>query len=191
MVLKFTGKANLKSVKGGKITIANHVHVMDCTMIGLANFPHKTYFLSLMSNFNIPVINGIIRILNAIPIPNDLENKERFFLSINELLKNGKTLQIYPEASLWPYYDELREFKNGAFKFAVENNVPIIPMVFKFVKPTGFLKIFKKKPCIHLYILKPLYPDNKLSKEDAFIKLKNNTYNIMADEFKKNSTINT
>lgn len=181
---KIYGKKNLNGIKGGKITISNHVHPMDCTMIGLANFPHKTYFLSLMSNFNIPVINGIIRLLNAIPIPEDLENKKNFFASINNLLKSGKTLQIYPEGSLWPYYTELREFKSGAFNFAVENNVPIIPMVFKFVKPRGLFKYLKRKPCIHLYILKPVYPDLTLPHEESYLKLKEEIHFIMKEELK-------
>ena len=35
------------------------------------------------------------------------------------------------------YYQKLRKFKNGAFSFAVRNNVPVIPYVFKFEKVTG------------------------------------------------------
>ncbi len=180
--LKIYGRRNLTSINGGKITISNHVHVMDCTIAGVVNFPHKTYFLSLKSNFNIPVVNVIIRLLNAIPIPDDLDNKKRFYQAINQLLRDGKTLHVYPEGSLWPYYTKLRSFKSGAFRFAVENNVPIVPMVYKFVEPTGILKFIKKKPCLELHILPAMYPNNNLPKEDAIMELKNNVHLAMESE---------
>lgn len=184
--LKVYGRKNLRQINGGKITVSNHVHVMDCTMVGLANFPSKTYFLSLKSNFNIPVVNIIIRLLNAIPIPDDLENKKNFRDAINNLLKEGKILHIYPEASLWPYYKGLRNFKNGAFRFAVENDVPIVPMVYKFREPTGFFKYLKRKPSISLYILEPVYPDKSLSTELAVDKLKEITHNLMEETLDSN-----
>lgn len=180
--LKIYGRKNLTSVHGGKVTISNHVHVMDCTIAGVVNFPHKTYFLSLKSNFNIPVVNVIIRLLNAIPIPDDLDNKKRFYQAINQLLKEGKTLHVYPEGSLWPYCTKLRNFKSGAFRFAVENNVPIIPMVYKFVEPNGIFKFIKNKPCIELYILPAMYPNNQLPKEESIAELKKNVHLAMKSE---------
>lgn len=182
---KVYGRKNLTKVKGGKITVSNHVHVMDCTMTGTVIFPHKTYFLSLKSNFNIPVVNIIIRLLNAIPIPDDLENKKRFYSSIDKLLQEGKTLHIYPEGALWPYYTGLRNFKNGAFKFAVDNNVPIVPMVYTFTEPTGIRKLVRKKPFVNLHILEPIYPDFNISKDIAIHKLKEDVFQAMQAELDK------
>ncbi len=182
---KVYGRQNILKVKTGKITISNHAHIMDCTMIGLINYPYKTYFLSLKSNFKIPVVNIIIRLLNAIPIPDDFKNKRRFFNEVNDLLKSGKTLHIYPEASLWPYYTHLREFKEGAFRFAFDSNVPIIPMVYKFEKPNGIWKFIKKKPLVRLHILEPIYPDLSLSKDEAVSKLKKQAHDVMEQELAK------
>ena len=83
-----------------------------------------------------------------------------FYNEINKLLRNGKIVQMYPEGSLWPYYDKIRNFKYGAFKMAVEANVPIQPIVFKYVN-----KWYKRKPAIVCEVLKPIYPNNKLKKE--------------------------
>ena len=47
---------NIQKVEEGKVTISNHIHPMDCTMNALVNFPCRTYFTSLASNFKIPVI---------------------------------------------------------------------------------------------------------------------------------------
>lgn len=179
---KIYGRENLTKIKTGKITVSNHVHPMDCTMNAIANTPKSLYFVSIKSNFEIPVIRHIIRLLHAFPIPDGVCNKEKFFLSINKLLKENKTVHFYPEASLWPYYKKIRKFKNGAFKLAVENNVPIVPMVYKFVKPYGIRKYIKKKPFIELHVLSAIYPDQNLNKKQATEKLKNDVYLKMKQE---------
>lgn len=180
---KIEGKENLEKVDGvGKVTVSNHVHPMDCTMVALGNMPSKTYYTSLESNFKIPVVRKIIKLLNAIPIPKDIKYTRNFMNSIDNLLKNGKTIHFYPEGSLWPYYTKIRHFKNGAFDFAVRNNVPVVPMVFKFKKSKAISNILKSKPTITLEILEPIYPDKMLEKKEAILDLKDKTYKAMCDE---------
>lgn len=179
---KIYGRENLSNIKTGKITVSNHVHPMDCTMNALANAPKNLYFTSIKSNFEIPVIRHIIRLLHAMPIPEKISEKAKFFNTIRELLKNKKSVHFYPEASLWPYYKKLRKFKNGAFKIAVENNVPVVPMVYKFVKPYGIRKLIKKRPFIELHILEAVYPDLNLNKKEAVEKLKETVHCNMERE---------
>ena len=153
------GIENLRKVSGGKVTISNHIHPMDCTMNGIINFPERTYFPTLATNFQIPIIRHLIRILYAIPIPKKQRQKEEFFEQINKALLDGKTVHMYPEASLWPYCQKIRNFKNGAFDMAVRNQVPVVPCVFTFREPTGIRKLFKRKKDVTLKILKPVYSD--------------------------------
>lgn len=171
-----SGKENLKTISSGKITISNHIHAMDCTMAAIANFPDKTFFPTLTSNFGIPMVRHIIRLLHAIPIPEHLDAKIAFTRTIDSLLEKNETIHFYPEGSLWPYHSSIRHFKTGAFRFAVENNVPIVPMVFQLKSPTGYLKYIKKNPCIHLCILPPIYPDPNLSRKEAILVLQDQAY---------------
>lgn len=160
------GIEKLRKISGGKITISNHIHPMDCTMNGIINFPERTYFPTLATNFKIPFIRHLIRILYAIPIPKKLKQKEEFFNQINEALLSGKTVHMYPEAALWPYYEKIRPFKKGAFKMAVTANCPIVPILYKFEEPTGIFALYKKKKCIHAQILEPVYPNQDLELND-------------------------
>ncbi len=180
------GKQNLDNINTGRVTVSNHIHPMDCTMVGLGNFPSKTFFTSLETNFKIPVVRKIIKLLNAIPIPKDIKYTKKFMDSIDTLLNNKKTVHFYPEGSLWPYHNKIRHFKNGAFDFAVRNNVPIVPMVFKYVKPTNISNLIKSKPLIKLVILEPVYPNKLLSKKDCVMDLKTRVYNNMVSEFNGN-----
>ena len=86
---------------------------------------------------------------------------------------------------MWPYYQKLRKFKNGAFSFAVRNNVPVIPYVFKFEKVTGIRKYIKKKPFIRLYILEPEFPNTNLNYKEAVNELKNRVHSKMEEAINK------
>ena len=163
---RIEGKENLKKVTNGKITVSNHIHPMDCTMNGLVNFPERTYYPTLSSNFQIPFIRHLIRILYAIPIPKEQTQKERFFEQLELAINQGKTVHMYPEGALWPYYEGIREFKKGAFKMAVDTNCPIIPIIYKFEEPKGIFKLYKNKKCIYAKILEPVFPNQDLNKYD-------------------------
>ena len=160
------GVDNLRKVSGGKVTISNHVHPMDCTMNGLINFPERTYFPTLATNFKIPFIRHLIRVLYAIPIPKKTAQIEKFFEQIKKALAEGKTIHMYPEAALWPYYEKIRPFKKGAFKMAAEAGCPIVPILYTFEEPDGIFALYKKKKCIHAKVLEPVYPNLNLSKNE-------------------------
>ena len=134
---------------------------MDCSFVGLSLYPRRIYFPTLANNFKIPVVRHIIRILYAIPIPKKDKQKKKFYNDIKYVLNKGKIVHMYPEGSLWPYYDKIRDFKYGAFKIAVESNVPIQPLRFRYEK-----KWYKRKPAIICEVLKPIYPNDKLNKEE-------------------------
>ena len=167
------GVDNLRKVSGGKVTISNHIHPMDCTMNGLINFPERTYFPTLATNFKIPFIRHLIRILYAIPIPKKVTQKEKFFEEIKKALLDGKTVHMYPEAALWPYYEKLRPFKKGAFKMAVDAKCPIVPILYEFKEPDGIFALYKRKKCIHARVLEPVYPNLDLNDNDMIEDLQN------------------
>lgn len=179
---KIEGKENIENITTGKVTVSNHVHPLDCTMVGLANAPKKTFYTSLETNFKIPIIRRIIKLLNTVPIPQNIKYTKAFMDSIDELLKNNKTVHFYPEGSLWPRYDKIRHFKNGAFDFAVRNNVPIVPMVIKFNKPKKINNFIKTRSTITLVIQKPIYPNRLLRKKEAITDLKERVYQSMCNE---------
>lgn len=178
---KVTGKENL--VKGkSSVTISNHIHYIDCALIGLINFPTRTYFPTIEENFKIPFIRHLIKILHAIPIPKSKIGKEKFYSDIiKELESKEVVLHMYPEGSLWPYYEKVRDFKYGAFKIATLTNVPIIPIKFVFEKPTGVYKLYKRKKCIHAYILPAIYPNTDLEIKEQIEVLKEKTERIMKE----------
>lgn len=186
---KIKGKKNLRGVKGA-IIVANHIHPSDAFMIATAFYPRRVFMTMLQTNLGLPG-GKIARTLGGIPIPDRRNLLERFMQEMKYTLETKKQLVgIYPEAALIPYSNEIREFKKGAFRFALLADVPIVPMVWTYHKPRGIYKLFKKKPCLHLNVLKP-YTVTKLEKKHETIdKALNDVHDIMESFFKENTEIN-
>lgn len=170
--LKIIGKRNLRYIKGGAVTVTNHVHVLDSPMVACTLFPRKPLFASLQSNFEIPVVRRLVRILGGVPIPESPKALGAFMEAMRAQLKKGRIVHFYPEASLWPWHDELRPFKNGAFHLAVKSGVPVVPMVFTYRKPGWLMSKLRKKPLLTLRIGEPEYPAQSGSERSRMMEMR-------------------
>lgn len=172
--LKIEGKENIKNLKSGAITVSNHVLVLDCAMVGIACIWKKVCYTVQEKSFQIPFVGRLIQFLNAIPIPSKIKEKKHFIREVNTRLQKGSIVHFYPEGSLVPYHKEIRDFQNGAFDFATRNQVPVVPMVFRFREPRGIRRIFKKKQDVTLTILEPVICEgsSKELKEKVYQKMK-------------------
>ena len=167
------GKENLNACRtDGVITVCNHVHPMDCTMVDLAMHRKRMYYITLESNFRIPVVRHLIRILGGVPLSPNPHYMKEMFAEMGNALRAGAAVQIYPEGVLIPYCKELRKFKTGAFYMAVENQIPILPLIIVQKEPDGIFKWYKRKPCLQLHILPPLYPPCGMKKKEAIEKMR-------------------
>ena len=181
---KITGRENLKAVKGGAITVCNHVHPMDCTMVNLALLDKRLYYLTLETNFRIPIVRHLIRVLGAVPIPSKKHCFNEMFSEMSAAAKAGAFVHVYPEGVLIPYSKKLRRFKSGAFRIAAAANVPVLPMVISQEKPTGLFEFYKRKPCLTLNILPPIYPEQgEISEKQSAELLKNACIEAMREYF--------
>lgn len=170
--MRIDGRENLRALDGrGAVSVCNHIHQMDCTMARLALLPKRVYLLSLDSNFRIPVVRHIIRWLGAVPVSRDPQQIRTLFDRMGDALQAGDMVHIYPEGVLVPYDAGLRGFHNGAFRIAVDNNAPVLPMAIVQAQPRGLLRLIKRKPCLHLHILPPVYPSQTLARRKAIVDL--------------------
>lgn len=187
--LKVKGKKNLKGVKNA-VFVSNHVLDLDfISLLSHALASKRPYLLTTPKPFTLPVARLVARPLRAIPVTSDTSPTitKNFLKSINGVLSNGKSLLIFPEGSMWQYYNKIRPFMSGAFRFSCKNNVPIVPIVATYRKPSGLYKAFgRKKPLVTYYILPPIYPNDD-SKEEIE-RLKNVTHDEMKKTFETYST---
>ena len=170
--LRVCGKENIAALKeSGAVTVCNHVHMMDCTMLDCAFRQKRVYYATLQSNFKIPVVRRLIRVLGGVPISADPRQIRRMFCSMGTALRRGCFVHIYPEGILYPYYQKgMRNFHSGAFHLAVSSRMPIVPAVITFHKRKG-LWALKRKPCVRLTFLPPIYPDLAAGKTEEIQRL--------------------
>lgn len=166
----------------GFVSISNHIHYLDCTLIGLIYYPSRVHYPTIEENFKIPFVRKLIRLLYAMPIPKERTKKDRFYSQINKAFNNKFILHMYPEAAMWPYYEGIRDFKYGAFKIAVDANVCVQPIKFVFTKSDGVYKLYKRKKRICAVVLDPLYPNMELEYRDRIKDLRDRAYESMKKE---------
>ncbi len=174
MTLKYKlytfGNKHKKSLKHKPFIITcNHVHMYDDLSIGTNVFGYrKIYYTTLSRNIRRPAIGFFLRSLGGIPVPvESLSGMKKFNEDISEILNSNKPVLYNPEASLWPYYREIRPYKRGAFSMAVKNNVPVLPMIVLFKRKQRKNGKFKYK--IYFAMCNPVYADKTITDERAQI----------------------
>ncbi|MBP5444896.1 MAG: 1-acyl-sn-glycerol-3-phosphate acyltransferase [Acholeplasmatales bacterium] len=187
---RIKGKKNWKKIKKkGCILVSNHVNPGDAFFIGWTLMRKRVYFTSLQSNLGLPFGFGkLIRILGAVPIPEKKSQMPRFRAQFLEDLARGRKITVYPEAALLPYCDHIRPFKKGAFRLALVDDTPILPIVFTYRKPKGLYRIWRRKPCLTINFLEPYYPTNEGSHAERINRAMTDIHDTMESFFNEHST---
>lgn len=127
--LKFTvtGDENIPA-KGGAVIAINHTGYMDFTYAGLPARTVKRYirFMAKKEVFDSSVSGPIMRALKHIPVDRSA-GADSYQQAVADLRK-GELVGVYPEATISRSF-EIKDFKSGAARMAIEAGVPIIPVV--------------------------------------------------------------
>ena len=170
--LKIVGKKNRdllkRAMETGAITICNHIHKNDYKLIKSA-LPTRKSTILVPKEVHLSRKGRYLRKLGSIPVPSgNKEAMKAMEVATDVCLVTGNWLHIFPEVSMFPYYQDLRPFNDEAFKIAVRNNRPIFPLAFSY-RPRKNKR--NKKPLLTLSFGEPISPDLHLPLEDAVIDL--------------------
>ena len=184
MGLQIKNRKNLKKykdqLKGGAITVSNHIHMWDYIAIMKAIRHRKPHVIVWAPN-----VRGkdgpLVRMVGGIPIPDgDLAGKVAFNKAIDDSIERGEFLQVYAEGSMWECYPYIRPFKLGAASLACRHHKPILPIGFSFRKPSWIRKnIFKQEVAVTLTVGEPIFPDENLGEQERRIDLTTRVHNAV------------
>ena len=110
--------------------VANHTSMTDIMLMLLAVKNHPFVFVGKKELVNIPIFGFIYK---RVCILVDRENsKSRFavFERAQKRIKQGLSICIFPEGGVPEESMLLDEFKDGAFRIAIEHQLTIIPITF-------------------------------------------------------------
>ena len=126
---KLSGVERLPATGGGIIAI-NHTGYLDFTFAGLLAYRQglgrKVRFMAKKEVFDHKITGPIMRRLRHIPV--DRGSGAESFQKACEMLSAGELVGVYPEATISRSF-EIKEFKSGAARMALETGVPIIPHI--------------------------------------------------------------
>jgi len=102
-------------------------------------------------------------------------------------LEHGISIAIFPEATIPDCAPQLGRFKNGAFKLAIEKQVPVLPVVFLDnykLMPDGKEKCKGGRPGVSRVIIKDPIPTIGMNEDDVS-SLRTITFNVINDTLKE------
>jgi 1-acyl-sn-glycerol-3-phosphate acyltransferase len=113
---------------GGAVLASNHIGYMDFIFAGLGANPAGRYvrFMAKDSIWKNPVAGPLMRGMKHIPVDR-AAGAESFRVAL-EAAKNGEIVGIFPEATISRSF-EIKDFKSGAARLAMDAGVPLIPTV--------------------------------------------------------------
>jgi 1-acyl-sn-glycerol-3-phosphate acyltransferase len=129
--LRFTilGQENIPAT-GGAVIAINHTSYFDFTLAGLPVFrehrARKIRFMAKQETFDSKITGPIMRGCRHIPV--DRSSGAASYAVAVDRLKAGELVAVYPEATISRSF-EIKEFKSGAARMAIEADVPIIPHI--------------------------------------------------------------
>lgn len=186
IIKEVKGMENLKNLKSGAILTCNHFNPFDSLAIEKVfrlSKQHKNKKLFKVireGNYtNFPGLYGFFfRNCDTLPLSSSKETMIEFMKAVDTILKRDDFILIYPEQSMWWNYKKPKPLKNGAFKFAARNNVPVLPI---FITMEDSEIIGEDGFPVQEYIInigKPIYPDAKLTERENTITMRDKNFEI-------------
>lgn len=156
----------------------NHTSMIDIMlMFGLSKNPFV--FVGKKELSKIPIFGYIFKKSSIMVDRSSRESSKKAFKNAKNKLASGRSICIFPEGKV-PSDESvvLDNFKSGAFRMAIEHNIPIVPVTFFDCKELFSYTFFSGSPgTLRIKIHNLLSTDND-TMEDR-IKLKQKTFDVI------------
>ena len=158
MGARVRGRKNLRAIgKSGAISACNHVHNLDTLLMKNALGPFRVFHTGNYYLLKRGWLGKIFKAGGFLPVGTEMSDMKRLQETVGKLVSEGKIVNFYPEHALWPRYEKLRPFKQGAFRYAVRFGVPVLPVFIEF-KMTKLRRLLRRKKKMIVHILPAVYP---------------------------------
>jgi 1-acyl-sn-glycerol-3-phosphate acyltransferase len=125
--ITYSGEENIPD-RGGAAIAINHTSYVDFLPAALAVYRRhrRLRFMIKAEMQRIKVVNFLIKRTRTIPVDRHA-GAEAYAVAVQRL-REGELVGVYPEATISRSF-ELKEFKTGAARMAIEAHVPIVPVI--------------------------------------------------------------
>jgi 1-acyl-sn-glycerol-3-phosphate acyltransferase len=125
--ITYTGEENIPD-HGGAVIAINHTSYVDWLPAALAVYRRgrRMRFMIKAEMQQVKVVNFLIKHTKTIPV--DRGAGAGAYTAAVQRLREGELVGVYPEATISRSF-ELKEFKTGAARMAIDADVPIVPLI--------------------------------------------------------------
>lgn len=194
IIKQINGIENLQKVKSGAVLTCNHFNPYDSFAIekvfreSKQSKDKKLYKIIREGNYtNFPGLYGFFfRNCDTLPLSSNTRTMVEFMKAVDTILQRKDFILIYPEQSMWWNYRKPKPIlKDGAFRFAARNDVPVIPI---FITMEDSEVIDDNGFPIQEYIInieEPIYPDEKLSEKENANVMKDKNFEVWKNVYER------
>ena len=110
--------------------VSNHTSMTDIMLMLIAVKNHPFVFVGKKELAKIPIFGFIYKRVCILVDRANSKSRYQVFERAQKRIHQGLSICIFPEGGVPEEHIVLDEFKDGAFRIAIEHGLPIVPMVF-------------------------------------------------------------
>lgn len=140
------------------VMISNHQSLLDIPVVKALGLDFR--WVSKVENFRVPILGQSMQMAGYISLARgSKESVMKMMEKSGEALDRGESLFIFPEGTRSPD-GEIHRFKSGAFRLALEKNLPVLPVLLDGTGEVLARKgiIFSSGYRLRMRVLKPIFP---------------------------------
>ncbi|MFQ3576410.1 MAG: 1-acylglycerol-3-phosphate O-acyltransferase [Cytophagales bacterium] len=165
------------------VIVANHTSYLDIPTLYLV-FSRKVSFIGKSSLKKIPLFGYMYSRLHVLVDRKSSESRIKSLDHCRKKIEEGYNMIFFPEGTISKTAPILNEFKDGAFKLAIEKQIPILPVTI----PNNWIILPDKKPLtVHWNVCKVVVhePISTLGMTEKDVpRLKSKAFQIIENELK-------
>lgn len=165
----------------------NHCSYLDIVTTYIA-IPEYFHFMGKAELKNIPLFGHFFKEMNIPVDRGSIVSSHKAYQRAAEDLDKGVSVAIFPEGTIPETAPKLKAFKNGAFRLAIEKQVPVLPVIYLDnykIMPDGILKrMHAGRPGKTRLIVLPPVETKGLTREDLEA-LKSKVHYLMQAELER------
>ena len=127
--IKITGDTVFEEGKSYML-VANHTSMTDIMLMLVTVKNHPFVFVGKKELAQIPIFGFIYKRVSILVDRGSSKSRYQVFERAQKRIQQGLSICIFPEGGVPEEHIVLDEFKDGAFRIAIEHQLPIVPMVF-------------------------------------------------------------
>lgn len=175
--IKVIGKENVNKLKNkSAIITCNHFNKLDSFAVKSA-FGNNIWTISGDYNNFKGFVGNIARNTGLLPLSEKLSVKKNFANGLKYHLTHKHKVLIYPERAMWWNYKKPRPLHIGAFHWAVQNNVPVVPTFVTFEDSGKKDKDGYAEYYWTINVLEPIFPNQNLPPKERMEDMRQKNYN--------------